>query len=167
MQHEFHLLKNHSSLPKASISRNLCPFYDSETDLVRVVSGRLGNTDFSELKKFPLLFPSKSFGIILEAQFHEATLHGGGQKTNAALREEFWIIGSKNLIKIIINCVKCSRYKGKVSDQIMAVLPKERVTPSRPFLHCGLDFAGPLTIKNQEIYIALFFVLQQKQYTWN
>jgi len=29
----------------------------------------------------------------------------------------------------------------------MGDLPKDRVTPSRPFLKCGIDYAGPLMIK--------------------
>ena len=43
----------------------------------------------------------------------------------------------------------------------MADLPAERVTPSRPFSQCGLDFAGPIITKipgmnGQKRYVAVF-----------
>jgi len=49
----------------------------------------------------------------------------------------------------------------------MGQLPKERVTPSRPFLHSGVDYAGPLTLKTwrgknartYKAYIVLFICL--------
>jgi len=30
----------------------------------------------------------------------------------------------------------------------MGQLPPERLNPSRPFLHSGVDYAGPLFLKN-------------------
>ena len=49
----------------------------------------------------------------------------------------------------------------------MADLPAERVTPARPFSNCGIDFAGPFTIKNksqktEKIYIAIFVCMSTK-----
>lgn len=49
----------------------------------------------------------------------------------------------------------------------MGQLPPERVTPSRPFLNSGVDYAGPFTLKNwkgrnsrtYKGYIALFVCL--------
>ncbi|XP_072744812.1 uncharacterized protein [Anoplolepis gracilipes] len=49
----------------------------------------------------------------------------------------------------------------------MRQLPAERVTPSRPFLHSGIDYAGPIILKNwkgknsrtYKGYIALFVYL--------
>ena len=43
----------------------------------------------------------------------------------------------------------------------MAPLPTERVTPSPPFTHVGIDFLGPLYIKNafqeaEKSYVCLF-----------
>ena len=49
----------------------------------------------------------------------------------------------------------------------MGDLPEERITPSRPFTHTGLDFAGPLTIQHgpenvRKAYVALFVCFATK-----
>jgi len=49
----------------------------------------------------------------------------------------------------------------KRAQQIMGQLPYDRVTPSRPFLHSGVDYAGPFLIKtwkgrNAKSYKAYF-----------
>ena len=45
-------------------------------------------------------------------------------------------------------------------DQKMGSLPEERVTPSVPFTHIGIDFAGPLHVKEgtsvKKTYICVF-----------
>ncbi|XP_073953034.1 uncharacterized protein [Choristoneura fumiferana] len=57
---------------------------------------------------------------------HERLLHAGIETTLSNLR---------------------SRFQGQPLTQIMADLPKYRVTPARPFLLSGVDFAGPLEVK--------------------
>ncbi len=50
----------------------------------------------------------------------------------------------------------------------MADLPKERITPSGPFEHVGLDFGGPLMLKNGtngeqiKAYLAVFVCFATK-----
>ena len=159
---EFSLLKDQKQLSRSSNLRYLTPFYDPEFDVLRV-GGRMGNSKYSEMKKFPLLLPKQSSLIpLIIGHFHEDTLHGGGHLTHAAIREHYWILGVKPLInKYIRNCIKCARYSLKPPFQLMADLPAERVTPSRPFSQCGLDFAGPIITKipgmnGQKRYVAVF-----------
>ncbi|GFU31684.1 uncharacterized protein TNCV_1175741 [Trichonephila clavipes] len=55
-------------------------------------------------------------------------------------------------------------YRATTSKQLMGDLPTHRVTPSRPFSVCGVDYAGPINIlryrgrgaKTTKGYIALF-----------
>ncbi|XP_015189698.1 PREDICTED: uncharacterized protein LOC107073524 [Polistes dominula] len=47
----------------------------------------------------------------------------------------------------VLRCVVCARYRGIRAQQLMGQLPLARVTPSRPFSHTGIDYAGPLTLK--------------------
>ena len=68
-----------------------------------------------------------------------------------ALREAgFWITGASKVIRDIIHkCVTCRKLRGKSSQQLMGSLPPERVQPSPPFTHVGLDCFGPFIIKER------------------
>ena len=169
---EFILLKQQKELQKSSSLRNLCPFFDPDSNTLRV-GVRLGNSEFNELKKFPLFIPKASPLVsLIIRHFHEETLRGGGQLTHAAIREQFWIVGVKPVInKFIQTCVKCCRYSLKPPFQLMAELPAERVTQARPFSLCGLDFAGHILTKLpgsecQKRFIALY-VSSRRQFILN
>ncbi|XP_025203176.1 uncharacterized protein LOC112600215 [Melanaphis sacchari] len=63
-------------------------------------------------------------------------------------RLKYWIIGGRNIARHIFHqCVKCFRLRPTVVEPIMADLPSERLVPNRPFKKCGVDYAGPITIK--------------------
>lgn len=79
--------------------------------------------------------------------------------------QRYHIIRCKDLVRFIVNrCVKCFRLSCKAQEQQMGVLPKVRVTPNRPFLNCGVDFAGPFELKRfkgrcrqfEKAYFAIF-----------
>ncbi|XP_051172236.1 uncharacterized protein LOC127288674 [Leptopilina boulardi] len=82
------------------------------------------------------------------------------------IRQFFWILRSRQVIKsVIYNCVTCVRLKATVAEQLMGSLPINRVSrPLRPFLHVGVDYAGPIKLKSQKgrghsshmAYIAVF-----------
>ncbi|GFX42156.1 integrase catalytic domain-containing protein [Trichonephila clavipes] len=62
------------------------------------------------------------------------------------------------------DCVVCFKNKPKNLEQIMGNLPRERITPSSPFTHVGIDFTGPFYIKYKcqrkgiyhKCYVAIF-----------
>ncbi|GFT60481.1 uncharacterized protein TNCV_1965941 [Trichonephila clavipes] len=62
------------------------------------------------------------------------------------------------------------RYRATASKQLMGDLPTHRVTPSRPFSVCGVDYAGPINIlryrgrgaKTTKGYIAIFVYFATK-----
>ncbi|GFW52451.1 DUF1758 domain-containing protein [Trichonephila clavipes] len=84
-----------------------------------------------------------------------------------------WTLGLSNP-REMIRLVQCQRkeneqllaslYRATTSKQLMGDLPTHRVTPSRPFSVCGVDYAGPINIlryrgrgaKTTKGYIALF-----------
>ena len=106
---EFTLLKSQEKLPKTSNMRSLTSFYDAEFDVPQITRSN-GHSNFNELKKFPLLIPKSSPLVPLKIRhFHEEVLHGGGFLTNAAIREQCWIVGAKpqvnRVIKKILNAV--------------------------------------------------------------
>jgi hypothetical protein len=143
---------------------SLSPFID-DTGLLRV-GGRLKNAPLKYDQKHPLLLPKNhSVTNVLIESIHKQQLHGGCQTTIAALRRQYWILSCRNAVrKIIFQCIKCFRANPKSYPQLMGDLPAPRVTPSRPFTVTGIDYAGPIVIKNGygrttrtvKSYIAIF-----------
>ena len=125
--------------------------------------GRLSNADIPEDAKEPILLPKYhplTELIILRA--HERTLHGGVKDTLAELRSQFWVFqAGQQIRKIRKKYVTCQRYDGRpYNAPAMADLPDFRVKQSRPFSHVGVDFAGPMFVKEGKIlkkaYLCLF-----------
>ncbi|XP_071638452.1 uncharacterized protein [Temnothorax longispinosus] len=66
----------------------------------------------------------------------------------AAVRQRFWPLSLRSSArKIIQGCVTCFKAKPVLSEVVMGSLPAGRVTVSRPFHHCGVDYAGPLMLR--------------------
>lgn len=90
----------------------------------------------------------------------------------AHLRNEYWLIDSRNSIRHRINnCNTCYRYSNPSLSQLMGKLPKPRVNISAPFGHTGVDYAGPMSIRLRRSpgrpliskgYICLFVCLATK-----
>ena len=60
--------------------------------------------------------------------------------------------------KVSKACVICRKVNTPLCHEQMAPLPEFRIQPSNPFVHTGLDFAGPLLVTKgaQKRYILLF-----------
>ncbi|XP_058789062.1 uncharacterized protein LOC131663025 [Phymastichus coffea] len=116
------------------------------------VGGPLKKSDLLFNQKHPILLPSKhhlSDLIIRDA--HQRNLHGGIQSTLYHIRYRFWILNGKNQVRHILHkCVICIRQKPKMAHAKMADLPESRVVPSSVFNHTGVDFFGPILIKEKE-----------------
>ncbi|KAL6418611.1 hypothetical protein ACFW04_011957 [Cataglyphis niger] len=98
-------------------------------------------------------------------------MHGGVQLTLGSVRQCYWIPRGRQLVKAIIQrCVTCARWRGATQQQIMGDLPRLRVTPARPFLRTGVDYAGPIQLRTSKgrghrsykAYIAVFVCFSTK-----
>ena len=84
--------------------------------------------------------------------------------TLAKIRERYWIIRGRNAVKNVLKkCVACKRYQGKtMRTPTETDLPGFRVNHMTfAFSTPGLDYAGPLFVKNKglpssKVYILLF-----------
>ncbi|CAI6352741.1 unnamed protein product [Macrosiphum euphorbiae] len=127
----------------------LRPFLDEE-GLIRV-GGRLKNAlSLGIFQKHPILLPKESaYTNLLFQREHEQLLHGGPQAMLASIRLKYWPLNARNIArKTVYRCVKCFRMKPTVVQPIMGNLPRERVEiQSRAFQICGVDFAGPIMVK--------------------
>ncbi|XP_049872391.1 uncharacterized protein LOC126371185 isoform X4 [Pectinophora gossypiella] len=91
-------------------------------------------------------------------QRHEILQHAGTQTLMSSIRNEFWVLGIRRLAKRVVSeCVICKKYKCKHYEVPEAPLPTDRVESVTAFQTTGIDFAGPLVLRNQtKCWIALF-----------
>ena len=130
---------------------------------------RLEHADLPVCSKNPVLLPSKHrFTELLIMETHQLVHHNGIQETLSAIRERYWIIRGREAVKKVVRrCVLCRKHEGNsYATPPVPPLPVERVSNMPPFNNTGLDFAGPLYVRdklngatdNQEIkvYVCLF-----------
>lgn len=158
------ILNTARALTSKSRLSSLNPFIDSN-GILRV-GGRLKHANLSINQKHPMILsPSHPLTKLIINKTHIDTFHGGVKLVLNHIRRKFWIIQGTNTVNALVNqCVRCFRFKARESSQLMGQLPEERVKFSRPFTHCGVDYAGPINIrcsqnrgvKSHKAYIALF-----------
>ncbi|XP_046628209.1 uncharacterized protein LOC124309036 [Neodiprion virginianus] len=144
---EIRQIETSSSFTRSHPLSRLMPFIDSNGFLR--VGGRLNHSLLSYDEKHPFILPRESsFSTLVIDHHHRLTLHGGPQLTLATIRQRYWILGGRVPIRMFIHrCVPCARHRATLSSQQMGQLPQFRVTQSRPFLHSGVDYAGPFSIR--------------------
>jgi len=166
---ELQSLRNNRSLPRSSPLRTLSPFF-GRNSLLRL-GGRLRNSALGYNEQHPIIVPKHRLSDLLIDQAHRSTLHGGVQLVLRTLRQRYWLLGGRNSVKNCIRkCVTCTRFAARLSSQCMGDLPAPRVTPSSPFTHAGVDYAGPFSVlpfvgrgqRTLKVYVALFICLATK-----
>lgn len=125
--------------------RKLRPFI--QNGLLRV-GGRLSNSNLNFQQKHPIILPGKGpFTELLVEFYHIINLHTGPYLLETILRQKFWILGARNLIRVKVHkCNRCARYKPVNLEPLMGNLPAHRVQQCKAFLHTGVDYFGPITI---------------------
>ena len=99
-------------------------------------------------QKFVLLPKDHPVSLLIITYEHSSTGHLGVAATIAKIRSKYWIIGVSRAVKSLVSkCVQCRRLRKRLCIQEMGVLPIERLKPSPPFMHVGVDYFGPYTIR--------------------
>lgn len=141
-------------------------FFDAE-GIIRC-EGRLENSTIQLDAKKPILLPSKHYvtGLIIDER-HAMVQHNGIKATLNCVRERYWILRGREAVKRVLRkCFMCKKLEGKPYPTPKAPsLPSWRVSDDPPFTHTGLDFAGPLFVKEdvttakpklRKVYVTLF-----------
>ncbi|XP_035213196.1 uncharacterized protein LOC118187108 isoform X2 [Stegodyphus dumicola] len=167
---EIQCLEKGAPIPNNNKLLNLCPF--SDHDGVLRVGGRLKNGDLSEMRKHPMILQTKhNFTVIAINHFHVLYFHTGAETTLSLIRNKFWIVSARNVIrKIIFNCMICKKVNSRSVQQQMADLPAARVTISRVFAKTRLDFCGPFVVKHfvgrskqvRKVFVCIFVCFTTK-----
>ena len=150
------LVKNSSKL------RELSPYYNKEDGFIKM-KGRIQYSDLSEDEKHPIILPAKSYVVkLIIEEVHRKQLHAGINQTLVSLRDHYWVITGRAVVRRVVkSCILCRKYAPVRLQVPMAPLPRDRITRSLPFEVVGVDFTGPVYIVNPggkviKGYIALF-----------
>ena len=107
----------------------------------------------------------------LVQQVHMDSGHAGIGAMLAILADNYYVSGLKSLLRLISHsCMICQRSYAKTFEQLMGQLPPERLQPASPFIHVGIDYAGPLLVKRGnprkptlvKTYVCLFLCFSTK-----
>lgn len=169
-QTEIDCLVKNAPLPGNSKLKALFPFVDANGTLR--VGGRLHNSNQPYDVRHPvILSKDHRYTNLLLSEVHLRNLHAGPTLMIATLNQSYWIVGCQTVVRAYVaNCTRCCRMKAKTATQLMGSLPSVRTNPARPFVHCGVDFAGPILVRTSNLrtaktvkgYVAVFVCLATK-----
>ena len=152
-------LKLQSNFLKIKNSLNLF-----EDDGILRLKGRFQNSSLEFSAKFPVLIRGKEsyFTRLVVWDAHQNVLHHGVESTLGNVRSKFWIVRGRRTVKDVIRkCVICRRHQGKTMVPPPSPdLPSFRVNVNFSFYSIGIDYAGPLYVKDRDctskVYVLLF-----------
>jgi len=149
------------------------------TDGLIRVGGRLALSSMDYAEKHPVVLAKDShLSLLLVREVHALALHGEPQLTRSVLSRFYWIVQANRLIRSEIKqCMQCAKAKGATAQQQMGHLPQVRVRAAKPFWSLGVDYAGPIWVRDQTgrgrrsykaVIISVFsFVWQLRLFIWN
>ncbi|XP_055623045.1 uncharacterized protein LOC129766501 [Toxorhynchites rutilus septentrionalis] len=127
-------------------------FLDTSRFTVPRIGGRICQAALPVCQKHPIVLTSDHpFTHALIRSYHEdryELMHAPPQMFLSALRRRFWVLNGRSVVrKIIRRCVICFRAKSVLMQQKMDGLPRSRLEGVYPFLNTGVDFCGPMYIR--------------------
>ena len=132
-----------------------------EMEGILVCKGRFDNLDMPIESKYPIYLPKEhKLTELIITDCHVRAHHCGVKGTLAELRSRFWVSKGRQYVKEILRkCFVCRRVEGKpFCEPPTAPLPEYRVSEVPPFSNVGVDFAGPLYIKDTKGKVAKSYI---------
>lgn len=153
---------------KNSILKEWEPYLD-EKGLIRV-TGR-HNPSPGCVQPLVLEYSDKLTELIVK-DVHEKNQHAGPGWCTSHFRNEYWCVRALRTVKgLLRQCVICKKRRAARGEQVMAPLPEWRLEKNpRPFSYTGIDFAGPIPVKQMvdgevrsvKSWFAIFTCLQMR-----
>ena len=158
------LSKLSGSRPETKLKRESCIHQLDPVliDGLLCVGGRLHHAPIGDDIKHPAILPKNHHvSEMIVRYYHVLSAHSGVEHTLSLIREKFWIVNARSLVKRLVHrCVPCRRRQAPVGEQKMANLPRDRVTPSKPpFTYVGVDCFGPFMVKRGRSQVKRYGVL--------
>ena len=133
---------------KFALQKKSLNIFEDHEGILRV-KGRLDNAPLEPGAKNPIFVRDSHFTHLLIRKAHNEIWHGGIEHTLTQLRLQFWLVRGKQIVsRTIYRCVVCKRQQGKcLLPPPSPSLPEFRVATEFCFQTTGVDFAGPLLVK--------------------
>ena len=140
--------------------------FEDKKNIIRC-HGRIQESPLPYETKFPILLPSDHyFTRLIVLRSHEQVLHNGVRETLTQVRSKYWITKGRQVVKRILSkCLICKRLEGPPYGNPEAPpLPEFRLSNDFAFSKIGVDYAGPMYVKDiyspsqdmHKVYISLY-----------
>ena len=155
---------NLENSPKFILWSKQFRLYKSDEGLWRS-KGRLEHSQLPSSTVDPIFLDKMHPLTLLIIKYcHERVMHSGVKGTLTELRSKYWLVQARQFIKKFVHkCIVCRKAEGRPYNGPPAPpLPAFRVSEVPPFAYTGLDFAGPLYIKDyltseqRKVWLCLF-----------
>lgn len=154
--------KGEVALKKEIATSQLNPELDPD-GIIRCHS-RLTNADLPQETILPILLPRKErFIQLMIEDTHRKLFHTGVNHTLSHIRRKYWIPQGRAEIKFVLRrCRTCRKHQGgPYRMPAMSPWPRDKLTRSVPFQKTGLDYFGPLYVKQpdgsqKKVWVCLF-----------
>lgn len=109
--------------------------------------------------------------MLIAGHWHRYACHASPRLLTAIISRRFWIVNIRLIVhRVIRKCTVCVRVATVNPQPQMADLPGFRVQEAHPFSVVGVDYAGPLQMKELslrkaricKVYIAVFVCMTTK-----
>ena len=140
-------MSKHANYGKVKDSLNL---FEDKENIIRC-HGRMQESPLPYDTKFPILLPSDhSFTRLIVLQSHNQVMHNGVRETRTQVRSKYWITKGRQVVKKILSkCTNCRRLEGPPYGNPEAPpLPEFRLSNESAFSMIGVDYAGPMYVKD-------------------
>ena len=156
---EIDLLRRGKPLPYSSKLYRFAPFLH-EDGLLRI-GGRWRMAEWDFDRRHPILLGKHYLTEVFIRSHHIQRMHQGVDALLTFIRNRFWIIGGRRLVRQVKRrCMSCKRHDSAPCSEVTAPLPVQRIQFERPFKSCGIDYAGPLSVRDGadvcKVWLALF-----------
>lgn len=129
--------------------------------------GRLRNVELPYSTKYPILLPhGHPVSALVVNYAHRCVCHNGVKETLAEVRRRYWIVKGRIFARAIVHkCTVCKRHEGvPLRGPPPPPLLEFRVKDDPAFTYTGVDFAGPLFVRessssSSKVWICLFTCL--------
>jgi len=163
IRHVQKLVKAEDKFDQIQVSLGL---FEDDKGVLRC-GGRLQNAPLPYAGRFPAILPRKYHVTeLIIKRHHSNVMHNGVKETLTDLPSKFWTIkGRQAVCDVISRCATCKKLEGLAySAPPQPPLPDFRVSDNFAFGRIGVDFTGPVYVRDvysrskrsNKAYIAIF-----------